>query len=1320
MPATCPANADDRFGPRVNTNCRQFDFTPWFEDAFFTLLPAAVFLLLFPWRLRSLRKKSVKLQSFRLVIWKLTRESIALSADIVGAIPVLTSLVLSFLKDQRSLNPSDILVLYFSASAMCALPRLRSLWIIHSVPIPRAIWTVITVGTVVVMTVESARKTRWLRSLYRQSSTHEQTAGFWSGSFFIWALPFFQAGYTKDLQLADIPPVDDDLKGQSNVYELQVAWKRVRARHRFRRHLLLQATFAANKWSFLSAVFGQLICLVSRAVYWRQTYRLVSRIRSGLTINIYRHITALPGRDVKNMEAVTLMGTNVERIVDTFTYIHELWASIIEVSIAIWLLTRQISLASLVPSVVCVASVFAASRVATGFGKAQKTWNERVEKRISATISMLGDMKSVKFLGLAGVISDIIRQYRDIELQTSEKLRRLRIWRILVSNTPTTIKPFCTLATYAAIAAARKDETLLSAQAFSSLSLISLVTNPLLTLCQVLPSFIQGISCFSRIESYCLKSGLLQTNSRSSQSLAVSLTNNSTELTELASALGSNDSLFVFDNADIAWSLEAAQPVLHSLSLTISRGLTAIIGPSASGKSTLLQSMIEETVFKKGSMISNGSRVAFCSQGPWIKDDTIRCNIIGGGRETDFDQKWYDFSLLACGLKHELESFPAGDQTFAGNNGVLLSGGQRQRVALARAVYSRLPVVILDDVMSGLDPKTTSTIVNHLFSQNGYFRKADISVIVATHNRQLLYHMDAVVVLEQGRSVHSVSYEETLARHDGLKTEPGASSIYASPVEVIDDDTEQSATHTPTVTPLHPPSREKKGNPDQAVNETQRQQATWSTYFYHGRSAGFWSMVLWITFTFVGAILTSLTNQFSQDIDLIDMGLPSEVIQFTTGAASCAVQLIVLCVMGKFLAAIIPVLAIALFIVQSYYLRTSRQVRLLDIETKAPVYKQFIETSHGVSTIRAFGWQDAFYEKQAEVIDQAQRPFYMLFCIQQWLELVLDLIIAALAVIIISIATTVKGSLSPGALGVALVIILQFNSDLSQTIQSWTKLETSIGAVARVQQFLQETPVEPDADVTPDAGWPLKGAIHFQDAVANYGSDDTLPAMANLNLRITPGEKIAICGPSGSGKSTLIMALARIIDLRNGKITVDEIDICTVSPAHLRSCLNIIPQEPFFIPGSIRVNIDPHNQHSDTLIESALRKVHLWERMAVGREGGAGTLDRDLIASEWSQGERQLLCLARALLVPSQILILDEATSSVDEGTATIMQEVVEAEFPTQTVISVLHRFAYINRYDRVAVLEQGRVVECDKPRTLLNRESTFREFYNLSEHAIQ
>jgi ABC-type multidrug transport system fused ATPase/permease subunit len=228
------------------------------------------------------------------------------------------------------------------------------------------------------------------------------------------------------------------------------------------------------------------------------------------------------------------------------------------------------------------------------------------------------------------------------------------------------------------------------------------------------------------------------------------------------------------------------------------------------------------------------------------------------------------------------------------------------------------------------------------------------------------------------------------------------------------------------------------------------------------------------------------------------MRLPSQTIQFTTGtassafflfinlklilrqgAASCIVQLIVLCIVGKYLAVTVPFLTAVLFLVQKYYLRTSRRLRLIDIEVKAPLYDCFVETIAGASTIRSFKWSNAYYSKHGEILNQAQRPFYMLFCIQQWLQLVLDLIVGVLAVLVITFATSISGIISAGSTGVALVLILQFNSVLTQSIQAWTRLETSIGAVARVQKFVHETPSEPTSPYIPSSKWPERGVVRF-------------------------------------------------------------------------------------------------------------------------------------------------------------------------------------------------------------------------------------------------
>lgn len=210
------------------------------------------------------------------------------------------------------------------------------------------------------------------------------------------------------------------------------------------------------------------------------------------------------------------------------------------------------------------------------------------------------------------------------------------------------------------------------------------------------------------------------------------------------------------------------------------------------------------------------------------------------------------------------------------------------------------------------------------------------------------------------------------------------------------------------------------------------------------------------------------------------------MLKINEGFSWSLVQLIVLCILGKYLAAVVPVLAASLFLIQRYYLRTSRQVRLLEIEAKAPLYTHFLDTARGLATIRAYRWESAYKSRLQSLLDQSQKPFYMLFCIQQWLTLVLDLIVGALAVVLVALSMSLTGSLSAGALGVALVLVLQFNGLLMQTIQAWTKLETSIGAVARVQEFVQNTPIEPICEKTISENWPLHGTVELRQVTAFY------------------------------------------------------------------------------------------------------------------------------------------------------------------------------------------------------------------------------------------
>ncbi|KAK6814078.1 hypothetical protein RU639_010488 [Aspergillus parasiticus] len=1428
---------DNQFGPRVNPRCRSFDFTLLFEDVFFIAMPAAVLLVLLPLRLRWLHRTTVKVKTYQLAIWKLSllivlfvlqilfvalrlrtpaiRTNASLAAGILNIVATFAAACASFLEDQRSIRPSDLLVIYLTMAAMCAIAPLRSLWSISPTNACTGLWTALFAITVACLCMESVHKTGLLR-LQSYSPTKEQVCGFWSRSLFIWILSLFRIGYSHILRMEDIPEVDHDLRGEVTGEKLRKAWEKSRGKHR-----LVRATFAAYQFSCLSAIlprlalsaftfaqpflitatvnyinipsssesqkYGQAIVgayvlvyagyAISTAVYWRQTYRFITMLRSGLISIIYDQTLGLSPEDLSDTAAVTMMGTDVERIESSLRALHEAWASILEVAIAIWLLSRQIWIACLIPLVIAVVSVIAMIPISTKTGEAQKQWIDRVQKRLSVVSGTLNDIKGVHMLGLTDRLFFLISELRKLEVETSKRFRKLLIWQIAISNVPMEFSPFATFAIYAIISVVKQDTTLLSAQAFTSLALISLLTGPLLNFCQAMPALAQAVSCFDRIDEYLTVDPQSSKRPMSTDSIA-RLSDDRVELQQKPSGALPEGLLASFQAVTISKS-PGAEAVFDRLTLNIRRGVTMITGPVGCGKTTLLESILGASFVKSGSVVASLSRATYCSQVPWIQNQTIRQNIVG---PNGFDEKWFRYTCWACGLENDLQTISDGDAHMAGSNGISLSGGQKQRIALARALYSRPKVVILDDPFSGLDLKTISLISKRLFGNEGFFRAEGVSVVLSTNSYYLLAHADEVILLDNGQVVEQGAYQYILERSPEIATKLQDLHENASASDIADTQVDDSEHRSES------PSGTGPDTTHQAVDWS-RQRGTWSVYQYYFRRAGYVSLfiflifaiiysfssvfsTLWLqwwveenerkpnsrlgmyvgvyglifTFSFVGIIAAcwmifvrmmtatslnlhsdllkaalgapfgffqttdtgSTTNRFGQDMELIDMNLPLYAVNFVESVLACFFRLIVLCVIGRYLASSIPLLALVLFCVQVYYLRTSRQIRLLDIEAKAPLYSHFLETIQGITTIRAFGWETHFQKETQLRVNSSQKPVYMLFCVQQWLTLVLDLVVGGIAVLLAAVVTSLKGNFSAASIGVALNMLLTFNQTITRTIKMWTMVEISIGAVSRVRNFVQDTPstkrdFNPESGRLPDVA--SNGAIDFEDVFAGHSFNEA-PILKGITLSINPGQKIAVCGPSGSGKTSLIMALLGMIEIKQGRVLLDGSDLSSERQA-LRGNINVIPQDPLFLPGTARFNLDPHQRANDEKIADAVKAVGLWSRFCA-----KGGLDEEFVPSDWSVGQKQLLALARTLVHKAPILLLDEATSSVDWETETIMQDIIDKEFASQTIIAVCHRFRFIDRFDRVAVIQQGELVEYDDPTTLLESDTEFRRLF--------
>lgn len=399
-------------------------------------------------------------------------------------------------------------------------------------------------------------------------------------------------------------------------------------------------------------------------------------------------------------------------------------------------------------------------------------------------------------------------------------------------------------------------------------------------------------------------------------------------------------------------------------------------------------------------------------------------------------------------------------------------------------------------------------------------------------------------------------------------------------------------------------------------------------------------------------------------------------------------------------------------------------MRHLDLQAKAPLYTHILEMIDGLVTIRAFGWQSAFRTSSLRLLDESQKPYYLLFCIQRWLALVLDLFVAASAVLLVAFGVLTPASTSASAIAISLYAVVNFNESLARLISSWTEMETSLGAIARLRAFEKETPSEIDTAHPENVPvrWPSRGEIQVKDLTASYSIGST-PALRKVSATVQPGEKIAICGRTGSGKSSLVLALLRMLTPESGTICIDGVDITRITRENLRRHLIAVPQEPVLFPGTLRSNltlarcsilpatITTTQDVEDRRLLEILTTVSLWPAISL-----YGDLDTEISNFTLSYGQKQLLCLARAIVYKdsSSILIMDEATSAVDNETQRLIVNVLETEFASHTVISIAHRLHTVLGFDVVMVLENGQIVEIGPPKELLAKErGEFRRLWD-------
>ncbi|CAM9531857.1 unnamed protein product [Chrysoparadoxa australica] len=462
----------------------------------------------------------------------------------------------------------------------------------------------------------------------------------------------------------------------------------------------------------------------------------------------------------------------------------------------------------------------------------------------------------------------------------------------------------------------------------------------------------------------------------------------------------------------------------------------------------------------------------------------------------------------------------------------------------------------------------------------------------------------------------------------------------------------------------------------------------------------------------IGRIL----NRFSKDMDAIDLLLPRNIpMFFQTTVNLVGVLLTISIILPWFLIPMLPIMFVY-YLAQRYYRPVSRSLQRLESTSRSPIFAQFSETLAGVATLRAYNQEKNFVQQNTNRIDASNRAFFHMHCANRWLQFRLELLgnglIFAAAFLVVLGKSVEAINITAGVAGLVLTYTQQITGTLNWAVRMGCETEARITSAERIKEYAE---IKPEAEPRipkelPKGKWPTDGAIEIKNLSLRYRPELDL-VLRDVTLSIKGGEKIGIAGRTGSGKSSLMVALFRIVEPCEGTIMLDGTNILKMGLTDLREQLSIIPQDPVCFQGTMRQNLDPFDKYDDQTLWDVLRASHLYDYVSSLEEKLEAPVSEG--GENMSVGQRQLLCLARAILRRTKILVMDEATANIDIDTDALIQKTIRKEFAHCTVLTIAHRLNTILDSDKILVMHHGKVAEFDTPANLVSKKSRLLDFIN-------
>ncbi|KAJ6782829.1 hypothetical protein PWT90_10539 [Aphanocladium album] len=1331
----------------------------------------------------------------------------AVALDLVATFPIG---IVAYTEHLHSIGSNTLFTLLLLLGALTDVTRSRSYFIrdglsaVGSLAVATAATKLILVGL-----REISKKSLLIDDELRQEVGPEATSGFLGKLFFVFVRRIFAKGFRGQLLNENLNQLDPEFAPELLHKQLTSHWHPRKNGRPTPRYHLFASCVKTWKHCLLGLIFCRLVLTAfnfsqplilrrvielvgraqdnppqvrtqcglfgastiafygiafSRALFAHQMNRLVTRLRGALIGLIFHKEHQLTELEAKKAAAATLMSADIDGIALGVPRFLEIPIGMAEIALGTFLLSDFTGISALTVLAPLTFTTVTAYLISLRMSSLLGAWNKRIELRTSKTSQILLQLTSIKALGLGPTIAIFLQQLRTDEIKTSKAYRRLEALSMGPTVLGDLITPLVVIA--AALFGGSFKGEMDAAKVFPVLTVVSLIQRPLLAVLQSFSTVSGMLACFFRIQNYlCLPDR--------KDCRVVSTPISGSEGGSSAPPLQTHG-IIHFNHVYIA-PYGKKEAILRNVNFHLQTGtITAVVGLTGAGKSTLLQGVLGGVEVLDGSIKVDTADIGYCGQIVWLRDTSIRANIIGN---LPYDRAKFRRVIRACFLDQDLRWLPGGEGYIVGPNGSKLSGGQRQRVAIARTAYAECRVTLLDDPFSSLDSETAVTILYQLCGENGLFRRAGSTALVVTYLPECMEVADQALYLDSLGSATLKSMQQISEYTDSLMA---ALSTVNSNVPAVQEIRELDNVRLSLET--GPPG---PGADDAMVHE----RGNLSAYSIFLRPIGWLSSMLyavllflasaaevmpevyiriWIevdptnssffigytliiigacalavlhywllyaqlsprasaslhkdlvqttigsTLRFISTTKTGrLVNLYSQDMTVISRDLPAAFLGVIYAGANSIINVGIVLAGATYLFCVVPVLLGALYFIQRYYLCTSRQIRHLDLEMRTPLYTYFQETASGLTHIQAFRWVAKNIEDGFKLLQESQKPYYALLTIQQWLRLVLGLLNASLGTSLVGVAIFVRHTSSQSAVGLAFMGLIFISLALELTINAWTRLETSSSALDRISSFKERTPQE--AIIINDElprNWPSVGQIELRNVSAHYSrAPEMRPALENVTLAVYPGQRIGIAGRSGSGKSSLLLTMLGFLEY-DGRLEIDGVNIASVSCEELRSRLITITQDQVLFSASIRTNLLPFTMNDgeikpeedekaakkDLELEQLLKSLHLWTPLT--KKTG---LDSVLDDVGYSKGQLQMLCIARAILrhrdTGSKIVLVDEATSSVDASTEEIVRRVMRENFSGCTILTVGHRQSNLQNVDGVVRLYRGAIVMSDQER---------------------